>query len=83
MKQKDYLLIGLIVFFGAIIAFGISRLFITGEKTIQKVEVVQPITADFPPTNDKYFNKDAFNPTLTIEIQKNENTAPFKDQKSQ
>lgn len=83
MKQKDFLLIGLIVFFGAIFAIGLSKLFITGEKTIQTVEVVQPISAEFPAVDKKYFNADAFNPTLTIEIQDNENTAPFNDKKSQ
>lgn len=79
MKQKDYILIAIIVFLGAIISIGISKVFIGGEKTIQKAEVVQPISADFPEPDKKYFNSEAFNPTLTIEIEDNDNTAPFEN----
>lgn len=77
MKQKDYIIIGLIVFLGAILSFGISKLFISGENTIQKVEVVEPISAEFKLPDTKYFNKDAFDPTQVIKIQNNNNTAPF------
>lgn len=76
MKKQDFLIIGLIVFFGAIVSVGVSKLFISGEQTIQEVEVVTPITGSFPPADKRYFNPQAFNPTQVITINDNQNTAP-------
>jgi hypothetical protein len=49
----------------------------------QEAEVVEPISAEFnvPTSDNKYFNKDAVNPTKLIQIGDNSNkTAPFNDE---
>ena len=78
MKQKDIALILVIVFVSAIVSYLISNmLFGSPKNRQQQVEVVQPITADFPVPDNKYFNEKAFNPTRTITIGQNNNTDPF------
>lgn len=79
MKQKDFIIIGLIVLMGAILSLGVSKLLISGQNSIQKVEIVEPISADFPLPSKKYFNEDAFDPTQVIKIQDNNNSSPFKN----
>jgi hypothetical protein len=49
----------------------------------QKAEVVQPITADFPQPDTRYFNDQAFDPTQVITIQQNSNSAPFNSNNPQ
>lgn len=83
MKQKDYLIIAIFVFMGAILSFGVGKLLIGGPKAVQQAEVVQPISADFPLPDKKYFNSDAIDPTRTIQIQDNNNVAPFDGVKAQ
>lgn len=71
MKQKDVTLFLLIGIISAIISFVISGAVISPAKNrSQQVEVVDPITADFsvPASDNKYFNKDAINPTKLIQI---------------
>lgn len=78
MKQKDIALIIVIVFISAVISLLVSNMIFASPKNRQqKVEVVQQITADFPPTDNHYFNKDAFDPTKPITIQQNQNSDPF------
>lgn len=79
MKQKDYLLIAIIVFFGAVVAFGITTFFVGGEKAVQKVEIVEAISAKFPTPDKNYFNATSFNPTLIIDIAENKNETPFNE----
>ncbi len=79
MKQKDIALILVIVFLSAVISFFASNAIFGGPKSRnQQVEVVPTITSTFPPPDTRYFNKDAFNPTKLITIDKNDNTGPFK-----
>jgi hypothetical protein len=79
MKQKDVALIIAIAFIAGIISLLISNaIFASPKQRQQKVEVVQPITADFPNPDSHYFNKDAFDPTKTITIGQNANADPFK-----
>ena len=79
MKQKDLALIAVIVVVSAVISLILSNmLFASPKNRKQQVEVVQPITADFPQPDSKYFNKDAFDPTRNITISQNQNTQPFK-----
>ena len=69
MKQKDLALIAFIVGFSAIVSFFISNALIASPKNRQqKVEVVDKIDSEFPTADSKYFNKDALDPTQTIEI---------------
>lgn len=78
MKQKDLALILVIAFFSAVVSLLLSNvIFSSPQNRQQQAEVVQPITADFPQPDDRFFNKDAFDPTQEITIQQNNNTDPF------
>jgi hypothetical protein len=78
MKQKDIALIGIVVIVSAFISLFASKALIASPKNRQQqVEVVQPITADFPKPDEHYFNRQAFDPTKQITIGQNTNTDPF------
>jgi hypothetical protein len=78
MKQKDIALIVVIIFISAIISLFASKAVFGSPKTKQQsVEVVQPITADFPKPDPRYFNDKAFDPTRVITIGENTNPNPF------
>lgn len=78
MKQKDMALIMIIVFFSAIISLFVSKaIFASPKNRQQQVEVIQPITADFPQPDTRYFNDKAFDPTQLITIGQNANKDPF------
>ncbi|HEX5744180.1 MAG TPA: hypothetical protein VFX84_01895 [Candidatus Saccharimonadales bacterium] len=78
MKQKDIALIIVIVFFSAVVSLFISKsIFASPENRQQEVEVVQPITADFPEPDPDYFNDKAFDPTQQINIGQGGNPDPF------
>jgi hypothetical protein len=78
MKQKDIALIVIIVFFSAVISLLISKaIFAPPKNRQQQVEVVQPLTADFPKPDSRYFNNQAFDPTQLITISQNANPNPF------
>lgn len=80
MKQKDFLLIGVIVFISVIVSYIISNsVFGSPKSRQQQASVVQPITTDFPAPDSHYFNKDAFDPTQPITISQNANTDPFQN----
>lgn len=84
MKQKDIALIILIVAIAGVLSFFISRqLFAPPQNRQQSVEVVQPITADFPKPDSRYFNDQAFDPTQTITIGQNANPDPFSAKQQQ
>lgn len=81
MKQKDIALIIIVVFFSAVLSYFISNaLFVAPKDRQQAVEVVQPITSDFPKPDERFFNDSAFDPTRTIIIGENANTDPFASQ---
>jgi hypothetical protein len=78
MKRKDIALIVVIIFFSAVISLFVSKaIFASPKNRQQEVEVVQPITADFPQTDSRYFNKKAFDPTQQINIGQGGNSDPF------
>ncbi len=78
MKQKDIALILVIVFISAIISFFVSgRLFAPPQNRQQQVEVVAPISADFPRPDKRFFNVSSFDPTQLITIGQNVNPDPF------
>lgn len=78
MKQKDIALIIVIVFFSAVISLLLSKaIFVSPKNRQQEVEVVQPITADFPKPDSRYFNSQSFDPTQLIIIGQNANPNPF------
>lgn len=78
MKQKDLALILVIIFISAIASLFISKIiFVSPKNRQQEVEVVRPITADFPKPDSQYFNSSANDPTKLITIGQNTNTDPF------
>lgn len=82
MKQKDLVTIIVVVAISAVLSLVVSSQFISSpKKRVTKVEVVQPITADFPEPNKKYFNEKSVNPTQLITIGNNANQTPFNGPK--
>lgn len=78
MKQKDIVLIIVVVFFAGIVSVVVSKLFFTsGANRSLEAEVVQPISADFQPPDKQVFNDKAINPTELIRIGDNNNKKPF------
>jgi hypothetical protein len=84
MKQKDILLIAVIVVVSGTISFLLSKFLFTIPKSRQtKVEVVQAISSDFAQPNTKYFNTNSVDPTKNITIGDNQNTQPFSSSNGQ
>lgn len=79
MKQKDLTLIIVVVFISGVFSYLISNYLFASDKNRQeKVEVVEPITAEFVQPSNKYFNDKSVDPTGTITIGENNNNQPFK-----
>ena len=79
MKQKDILTIVVIVIISAVFSFILSNALISSPKNRQqKVEVVDPIGAEFVRPDNKYFNDKSINPTQKIQIGDSTNTNPIK-----
>jgi hypothetical protein len=84
MKQKDIALIIVIVFVSAVLSLFVSKaIFSSPENRQQTAEVVQPITADFPKPDTRYFNTQAFDPTKVITVGDNANPNPFSSNNAQ
>jgi hypothetical protein len=84
MKQKDVALIIIIVFVSGVVSFFASNFFFASPKNRQqKVEVVEPITSNFPTPDSQYFNKNSVNPTQLIQIGDSTNPNPFNGAPSQ
>jgi hypothetical protein len=78
MKQKDLTLIIVVAIVSGVFALVISNFLITSPKNRQeKVQIVSPISADFPKADERYFNANSINPTQTVKIGDNNNTKPF------
>lgn len=81
MKQKDVVLIIVVVFISGVASILLSNALISSPKNRQeKVEVVEPITADLKKADPRYFNANSVNPTRIIKIGDNNNDHPFKKQ---
>lgn len=80
MKPKDIAMIVVIGVIAFAVSFTISQTVFKTSVHETKVEVVQPITADFEKPDQRYFNKDAFDPTQPVTIDGNTNPDPFKEQ---
>ncbi len=79
MKQKDIALIILVVGLSAIVSFFVSnKLFTAPEDLSTKVEVVEPITDEFPEPDKRYYNSKSINPTQEIVIGEDKNQQPFQ-----
>lgn len=78
MKQKDWALVLVTAFIGAIVSLFVSNLLFASPKNRhQTAEIVDPITASFPTPPSKYFNSMAINPTLPVQIGNGTNPNPF------
>lgn len=84
MKKKDILLIAVVVIISGTLSFFISRLLFTIPKNREtKVEIVQPISSDFPQPDARYFNSASINITRNITIGDNQNSQPFNGSNGQ
>lgn len=78
MKQKDVALIIVIIAISAVVSLFASKAIFTPPKNRQQqVEVVQPITANFPQPDTNYFNSSSIDPTQLINVGQNTNSDPF------
>jgi hypothetical protein len=78
MKQKDIALIAIIIVVSAVVSLFVSKAIIVPAKNRQQqVDVVQPITANFPSPDKQYFNSNSLDPTQLITIGQNANPNPF------
>lgn len=78
MKQKDLILVIVMVFIGAVISFVVSRwLFASPKNTKQSAEIVDVIGPEFTNPSSRYFNANSVNPTQQIEIGGSSNPNPF------
>ena len=78
MKQKDFILVIVMAFISAVIAFVVSRwIFASPKNTAQSAEIVDVISPQFTTPSSRYFNADSVNPTQQIEIGESSNPNPF------
>ena len=78
MKQKDIVTIVFIIGISVIISIAVSKLLISTPKNrLQKVEVVDKVSAEFSRPDNRIFNSSAINPTRNIQIGIDSNTKPF------
>lgn len=78
MKQKDWALVLVMAFIGAVLSLLASNMLFSSPKNRQQTaEVVDPISANFPSPPSKYFNQSAINPTEPVQIGNGTNPNPF------
>ncbi len=69
MKQKDIILIIVIVFISGTLSFFVSKkLFAKPKDRSVEVKIVEAINTDFNKPDQKYFNEESINPTQIIQI---------------
>lgn len=81
MKSKDVFTIIIVAVVSIVLSVIASNILINNDKNrSQKVEVIEPITAELqrPPT--EYYNSSAINPTQTIQIGGGGTNQPFGSQ---
>lgn len=78
MKQKDFLVIGVIIVISIFVSLYISKKIIVPPKNQeQQVVVIQPISSTFPLPSSKYFNSNSIDPAQLITIGQSANSNPF------
>lgn len=81
MKKHDITLIIVVVFVSSIVSFFASKALFASPKNLKtKVEVVEPITAEFKQPDKRYFNANSLNPTAQIRIGPDKPQDPFQQQ---
>lgn len=83
MKQKDIILVIVMAFISAVLAFVVSGwIFGKPQNRRQTAEKVDVIASEFSKPPEKYFNANSVNPTQLITIGDASNPNPF-NKKSQ
>ena len=78
MKQSDFAMLVLIVAISLAASYLLGNTFInTASNREVKVEVVTPVSTEFPVPDETVFVKDFINPTELIQIGDANNTKPF------
>ena len=78
MKQKDWALVLVMAFIGAVISVFVSHLLFSSPKNHnQTAEVVDPITASFSTPPTQYFNQNSINPTQNVQFGNGTNPNAF------
>lgn len=78
MKQKDWALVLVMAFVGAVVSLLVSNFLFSSPKNRQQTaEKVDAISASFPAPPSKYFNSESTNPTQPIKIGDSNNQNPF------
>jgi hypothetical protein len=78
MKQKDILLIVVIVIISGAFSYFLSHLLFSSPKNrSMKAEHVSAIVTDFTPPDQTYFNANAIDPTQLVIIGAGSNSTPF------
>lgn len=68
MKQSDVAVIIIVVFIGGIASFFLSGFLFSGGQDTKTALVVDPIEAEFPAPDARYFNVDALDPTRPVAL---------------
>ena len=81
MRQKDIVIIAAVAVCSAVLSLVLSRLlFAKPANRNQQVEIVQPISSEFPQPDRRYFNAQSVDPTQPIVIGNGVNPEPFRGQ---
>lgn len=74
MKQKDIATIVVVALIAGIMSFVITGMVFGKQSELKtEVEVVEPISAELPEVDNRYFNENSINPTQIIRIGSNQN----------
>lgn len=78
MKQKDFVLIIVVIFVSGVVSLLAAKtIFTTKASNLMTVEIVEPIKSEFKDPDKTVFNADAINPTQIIEIGGDNTQNPF------
>jgi hypothetical protein len=77
VKQKDIILIIVVVFISGVVSVILSHSLFSSTLGQQQTEVVEAINPNFPTPGTTYFNSKSIDPTQLIQIGNNNNSNPF------
>lgn len=79
MRQKDMMVILAVAIFSAVLAVVVTKMLFSKPQNRQvEVEIVAPISAEFPDPDKRFFNQNAIDPTQAIQIGNSNNPDPFR-----
>ena len=79
MKQKDIVLIVIVVIVSGAVSLVLSNLLFGPSKHTLTAETVEPITSQFAQPDTRYFNSNSIDPTQNITIGGSQNPQPFSN----